>query len=123
MKETTPRGGDPETPPAGKTAEAIAAAEAMLAIERKLLREDHADLLAVALSWLGELQVEREDFTAARAARREALDILRKRLGESDWRVVDARQALADAERLAGMDRDRRPAWPRRHGSTERSRT
>jgi len=93
---------------AGKTAEAIAAAEAMLAIERKILREDDADLLAVSLSWLGELQVEREDFAAARAARREALDILRKRLGESDWRVVDARWALADVERLAGMDRDQR---------------
>ena len=40
---------------AGKTAEAIAAAEAMLAIERKILREDDADLLAVSLSWLAEL--------------------------------------------------------------------
>ena len=92
---------------AGKTAEAIAAAEAMLAIERKVLPEDHADL-AVSLGWLAELQVEREDFAAARAARREALDILRKGRGESDWRVVDARRALEDVERLAGMDRDRR---------------
>ena len=105
---------------AGKTAEALAAAEAMLAIERKVLREDDADL-AVSLGWLAELQVEREDFAAAKAARREVLDILRKRLGESDWRVVDARRALEDVERLAGMDRDRVPAWPRRNGSTERS--
>ena len=92
---------------AGKTAEAIAAAEAMLAIERKVLPKDYVDL-ADMLGWLAALQVEREDFAAARAARREALDILRKGRGESDWRVVDARQALEDADRLAGMDRDRR---------------
>ena len=92
---------------AGKTAEAIAAAKAMLAIERKVLREDDADL-TVSLDWLATLHVGREDFAAAKAARREALEILRKGRGESDWRVVDARWALADSERLAGMDRDRR---------------
>jgi len=91
----------------GKTAEAIAAAEAMLAIERKVLPENHADL-AGSLGWLAALHVEREDFAAAKAARHEALDILRKGRGESEWRVVDARQALAGAERLAEMDRDQR---------------
>ena len=79
----------------------------MLALERKLAGGDHP-VVAESLVWLAQLQVEREDFAAARAARREALDILRKGRGESDWRVVDARQALADFERLAGMDRDRR---------------
>jgi tetratricopeptide (TPR) repeat protein len=92
---------------AGRTAEAIAAAEAMLAIERRHLGGDHP-IVAESLGWLAELQVEREDFAAARAARREALNILRKRLGESDWRVGDARRALEDVEQLAGMDRDRR---------------
>src|SRR5512135_683820 len=53
---------------AGKTAEAIADAEAMLALERTILPENHADL-AVSLGWLAALQVEREDFAAARAAR------------------------------------------------------
>ena len=52
---------------AGKTAEAIAAAEAMLAIERKVLPENHAGL-AGSLGWLATLQVEREDFAAAKAA-------------------------------------------------------
>jgi len=92
---------------AGKTAEALAAAEAMLAIERRFAGSDHP-VVAESLGWLAELHVEREDFAAAKAARREALDILRKRLGESDWRVVDARQALEDVKRLAGMDRDQR---------------
>jgi len=91
----------------GKTTEAIAAAEAMLAIERKVLPEEYVGL-ADMLGWLAMLHVEREDFAAARAAWREALVILRKRLGESDWRVVDARRALEDVERLTGMDRAQR---------------
>jgi hypothetical protein len=92
---------------AGKTAAALAAAEAMLALERKLLPADHPDL-AVSLGWLAGLHVERENFAAATAARREALEILRKRLGASDWRVIDARGALEDLERLSGMGRERR---------------
>ena len=66
---------------AGKTAEATAAAEAMLAIERKVLPEDHDDL-AGSLDWLTELHIEREDFAAAKAARQEALELLRKGRGE-----------------------------------------
>jgi CHAT domain-containing protein/Tfp pilus assembly protein PilF len=91
----------------GKTAEAIAAAEAMLAIERKLLPADDPEL-ADSLGWLARLHIDREEFVAAIAARREARDILRKRLDESHWRVIDARQALEDDERLAGMDHEQR---------------
>lgn len=92
---------------AGKTAEAIAAAEAMLAIERKVLPEGNEDI-AGSLGWLAGLHAEREDFAAAIAAWRAALGVLRTGRDESDWRVVGARLALEDAERLAGMDRDRR---------------
>jgi tetratricopeptide (TPR) repeat protein len=92
---------------AGKTAAALAAAEAMLALERQVLPAD-SDEVVGALGWLAELHVEREDFAAATAARREALEILRKRLGASDWRVIDARWALEDVERFTGMDRERR---------------
>ena len=92
---------------AGKTAEAIAAAEAMLALERRLAGGDHP-VVAESLGWLATLHVEREDFAAAKAARREALDILRKGRGESDWRVADARRALEDVECLAKMDRGHR---------------
>jgi CHAT domain-containing protein/tetratricopeptide (TPR) repeat protein len=87
----------------GKTTEAIATGEALLAILRKILPSDEPTL-ATLLGWLAELHVEREEFAAAIAARREARDILRKRLGESDWRVGDARRALEDDERLAGME-------------------
>jgi CHAT domain-containing protein/tetratricopeptide (TPR) repeat protein len=91
----------------GKTTEAIAAGEASLAIMRKFVPADEPDL-AVALGWLAELHVEREAFAAAIAARREARDILRKRLGDFDWRVGDARRVLKDVERLAGMDKEQR---------------
>jgi hypothetical protein len=52
----------------GKIAEAIAAAEAMLAIERKVLPAGHADLI-ISLDWLTRLHLAREDFAAAKAAR------------------------------------------------------
>src|SRR5262249_17066228 len=49
-----------------------------------------------------------EDFAGAKAARQEALDLLRKRHGEAHWTVGDARRALEDLERQAGMSRDQR---------------
>ena len=107
---------------AGKTAEAIAVAEAMLALERKVLPEHHADL-AAWLGWLAEIQVEREELVAAKAARREALDILGKGaaspIGESSM-PVGARRRRAPGGDGPGSAR---PVWPRRTGSTERSRT
>ena len=92
---------------AGKLAEAIAAAEAMLAIERKVLPENHADL-AVSLNWLADLTMEREDFAAAKAARQEALEIRRKRHGSNHWKVTDARLALEDVNRRAGLTVEQR---------------
>ena len=92
---------------AGKTAEAIAAAEAMLAIERKVLPAGHPDLVG-SLNWLADLHLEREDFAAAKTARREVLEILRKQHGETHWKVTDARRALEDVDRLGGMTRDQK---------------
>ena len=92
---------------AGKLSEAIAAAEAMLAIERKVLPAGHADL-AVSLDWLAMIYSDREDFAAAKVARQQALEVLRKRYGDSHWKVTDARLALQDVERQAGMTPDQR---------------
>ena len=74
---------------AGKLPEAIATAEAMLAIERRSLPANHPNLALARL--LAGLYFEREDFVAARAARLEALEILRKHHGETFWMVTDAR--------------------------------
>ena len=87
---------------AGKLAEATAAAEAALAIDRKTQPAGHADLV-VSLDLLAGLYLQREDFAAAKAARMEALEILRKRHGAAHWRVTDARLALEDVQRRAGM--------------------
>ena len=92
---------------AGKLAEATAAAEAALAIERKTLPAGDA-VLAVSLGRLAGLYLQREDFAAAKAARREALEILRQRHGAAHWRVTDARLALEDVQRRAGMTHDQR---------------
>jgi CHAT domain-containing protein/tetratricopeptide (TPR) repeat protein len=91
----------------GKLAEAIAAAEAMLAIERKVLSADDPDL-AVSLGWLAELDLDRDEFAAARTARQEALQILRKRFGEPHWKVTDARLALEDVDARASRTAEQR---------------
>jgi tetratricopeptide (TPR) repeat protein/CHAT domain-containing protein len=84
----------------GKLVEAVAAAEAVLAIERKVLSADDFDV-AISLGVLADLHLERDNFAAARAARQEALQILRKRLGDADWVVTDARLALEDVNMRA----------------------
>jgi hypothetical protein len=63
------------------------------------------------LNWLAELHADREDFAAAKVARREALEILRKCYGETHWKVTDARLALKDVERRAGMTHDQKKKW------------
>ena len=74
----------------GKTAEAIAAAEAMLAIEeRKVLREDDANL-AGWLDWLASSTSRRGLRGGESGAARGAGDPA-EGAGRSDWRVVDAR--------------------------------
>lgn len=87
----------------GKTAEAIASAEAMLAIEQKVLPVNYPDL-AGSLGWLADLHLAREEFAAARSARREAFRILRKVHGAAHWKVTDARMALAHVDRIAGLN-------------------
>src|SRR5271157_3964281 len=91
----------------GKLGEAIEAAKAMLAIQRRVLPAGHEDIL-VSLDWVALLYSEQGNFAAARAARQEALDILRKHYGESHWKVTDARLALEDIDRQARMSRAQR---------------
>jgi tetratricopeptide (TPR) repeat protein len=94
----------------GKTSEAIAAARAMLAIERRYLGSDHLDV-AGSFMILAELHMQREEFAAAAEARRESLAILRAKLGERDWQVVEARWYVYYAERLTQMGPDERREW------------
>jgi tetratricopeptide (TPR) repeat protein len=102
----------------GKLAEAVAAVEKVLAIERAVLGKTHADV-ADSLELLAKLHEEREDFAAAHTARQEILALRRNLHGEGHWRVTDAQLALADMERLATM----KPAQRRRLGEAERLNT
>jgi CHAT domain-containing protein/tetratricopeptide (TPR) repeat protein len=92
---------------AGKLSEAITSARAMLAIERMLLPAGHDDVLG-SLEWLARMYIQRGDFAEATAARQEALDALRKRLGEKHWKVTDARLALDDVKLQASLTREQR---------------
>jgi CHAT domain-containing protein/tetratricopeptide (TPR) repeat protein len=100
---------------AGKLAEAVAAAEKMLTLERQLFGDVHEEV-ADSLQWIAQLQEQREDFAAARQACREVLTIRRKLDGPEHWRVTDARRALEDVERRSRMT----PAQRQRLGEASR---
>src|SRR5262249_36026011 len=108
LKERDRRNAEARKLPApGKLDEAVAAGEKNLAIEREVFGERHADVVG-SLELLAELHQEREDWPAARTARQEVLRLETALHGAADWRVTDARQALADLERWI-----RRPAGER----------
>lgn len=92
---------------AGKQAEAIAAWEMKLAIERKVLG-DVSETVARSLDQLAEWDEFHEDLAAARKARQEVLVIEIILHGAKHWRVTDATLALEDTERLAQLDDDQR---------------
>jgi tetratricopeptide (TPR) repeat protein/CHAT domain-containing protein len=84
----------------GQYAEAMAAAEKMLAIERRVLGDMSADV-AGSLDRIALCHVAREEFAAACKAFQEEVTILAKLHGEKDWHLANARTALKDAEILA----------------------
>jgi hypothetical protein len=81
-----------------KLAEAVAAAEKTLAIEKEVFGERHPGVVG-SLQFLAAVHQEREDWPAARTARQDVLRLQMALHGAADWRVTDARQALADLER------------------------
>jgi CHAT domain-containing protein/tetratricopeptide (TPR) repeat protein len=93
----------------GRRAEAIAAVEKALAIERDVLGNQHADV-AGSLRWLCEVRAEQGDFVGARQAGEECLAIETRRVGAGHWQTLDARLALKDVdllERLTPAQRQR----------------
>ncbi|HEX3657360.1 MAG TPA: tetratricopeptide repeat protein [Pirellulales bacterium] len=87
---------------AGQTADAIAAGEKMLAIERELYRR-LTDDLAFSLDWLGERELERENFSQAEKRFREALETRTVVFGAGHWKVTDARLQVEQARLLAKL--------------------
>ena len=91
----------------GKLAESIEAAEKVLALERRLMGSDHPEV-AATLEFVGEVQVLREDFGAARKAYQEALVVYEKHHGSRNWRTTEPRLKVAHVERLASLSREQR---------------
>jgi tetratricopeptide (TPR) repeat protein len=93
---------------AAKLDEMAAVWEKKLAIERAVFGEVHEEV-AASLAELGRMHESREDFDAARKARKEVLALRTKLHGEKDWRVTNARVELEVLEQLAQLDtKDRR---------------
>ena len=86
----------------GKLAEAVAAWQKKLAIDREVYGDVH-EQVAQSVAELARIHELREDFPAARKARKEALAIRVKLHGEKDWRVTDARLDLEDGDRLSKL--------------------
>ncbi len=82
--------------------QAIAAAEAVLAIECELVGEGHPDTTGTR-AWLIERYLEAEDFVAARAAQDQQTAILEVLYGAGNWRVADARWLRAHVDVLAKL--------------------
>jgi tetratricopeptide (TPR) repeat protein/CHAT domain-containing protein len=79
----------------GRQAEAIAAAEKMLAINRHLFGDSHAEV-ARSLRLLAALEEAREDFDAAQAHLEKMVTVNRQLYGPRDWRVIDIQLKIND---------------------------
>jgi tetratricopeptide (TPR) repeat protein len=101
----------------GKLDQAVREAEAALAINRAVLGE-FGEGVAESLDLLAYLHEDREDWAAARKAREGVLALRERQPGRKDWRVDDARRALADYERRTAMDPEQRRRLTRARGLT-----
>jgi len=91
----------------GKLPQAIEVAQQVLAIEREIFGEEHAEI-ATTYGWIGGMQEAADDFSAAEKSRQAALDLLTKLHGTGDWHVTDARMALEQVRLSAGLDQSER---------------
>jgi hypothetical protein len=88
----------------GRLPEAIAAAEAMLAIERDVLGETSEDAIG-SLERLARLNEARDDWPAVTVGRALVLALRSKSLGVGHWKAIDDRFALSRAESIGRLDR------------------
>jgi tetratricopeptide (TPR) repeat protein len=92
---------------AGKLDEAVAEAVNELAVTREFMGELHEDVVA-SLMFLAKLLEFRANWGAARKALAEVLAIRERQPDRKEWRIGDARRALADLDRRAAMTPDQR---------------
>ena len=88
---------------AGNLGEAIHLLGKELAIEREVLGELHEDVVD-SLNFLARLHEAGEDWAAARRSLTEVIVIRQRQPDRKDWRIGDARRALADLDRRAALN-------------------
>ncbi len=87
----------------GSLDEAVALSVKELAVTREVWGELHEEVVG-SLNGLAWFQEVREDWAAARKASMEVLDIRKRQPEQKDWRIADARRALADLDRRAALN-------------------
>jgi tetratricopeptide (TPR) repeat protein len=87
---------------AGKLDEAVALSVRELAVTRELRGELNGDMV-LSLQLIAKLQDLREDWAEARKALTEVLAIRERPPNQKDWRIADARLAMADVDRRAAL--------------------
>ncbi|MFM9960451.1 MAG: tetratricopeptide repeat protein [Planctomycetaceae bacterium] len=88
-------------------AAAIKAAQALLAIEQELLGDKHQELIGT-LEFLAGCHQSNADFASAKSVRVELVKRVTQAYGPDDYRVVDAKLAVKQADRLAELTPDQR---------------
>ena len=92
---------------AGKPADARAAFEKVLAVEREVLGDTHPDAVA-SLGRLTELCLRLDDLPAAREYAKQALAVHTGLHGEAHWKTADARNALTEVDARAKLSKEKR---------------
>jgi tetratricopeptide (TPR) repeat protein/CHAT domain-containing protein len=95
---------------AGKLDDAVRELSAALSIERQVLGELCKDA-AETLNALADIYEFQEDWVSARNARRGLLLLHERQPERRDWRVGDARRALAELERQVAMTPEQRQSY------------
>ncbi len=88
---------------AGKLEDAVGVGGKAVGLARDL-DGDVSETVASLEDWLAPFHESREDWSAARAARETSLAVRKSLYGENDWRVTDARLALADVDLHMRLD-------------------
>ena len=88
---------------AGKLEDAVGVGGKAVGLAREL-DGDVSETVASLEDWLAAFHESREDWSAARTARETALVVRRSLYGENDWRITNARLALADVDLHMRLD-------------------
>jgi hypothetical protein len=91
---------------AGKLDEAVAAAVKELAATRHVRGELHDEVIG-SLLMVDRLHERSDDWAAGRKSLTDVLAIRERQPDRKDWRIADAKRALADLDRRSAVSNER----------------